>query len=248
MERKCQQKSIAWIFFLINDCGSFVKCKLCLNPSYTLSLSGGSTKNMLNHLKSKHLELFNEESGKIESFAENLIAFIVSANYLPLDIVENIYFKRIVLNKIPCRETLRNMIILQFKMAKNELKENLAEINGNITLIFDGWTGRNKYHYLGLAIQYLSRSWEIKTILIDLSYSPQDSVSLARIIKEILSLYGIFDQVGYVCGDNAYVNGATIKKLKKIFLRCICHLLQLSVKAGMKKKKESRLIQFNFEN
>ncbi|CAB4406775.1 unnamed protein product [Rhizophagus irregularis] len=157
-----------WEFFQkIQDEESWLitnyKCILCAK----LYSPGNPTSTLRRHLTKKHPSHYKKPEtrqttlrfkpyspSKSKPITDSLVDF-VATDLQPFNIVENPEFK-LLINKLnphyilPCRQTLKEKFIENYKMRKNVLINEVSQINSKISHTTDIWTSEiSKDCYLG---------------------------------------------------------------------------------------------------
>jgi hypothetical protein len=107
------------------------------------------------------------DQNKHKATNELLLNFVIS-NYLPFNIVENMYFKRFIKSvfksyKLPCRKTLSNTTLDKaYTSTITKFKKDIAGTN-NVSLTTDAWTSLQNVSYLSLTIHFLDDKFNPKT-------------------------------------------------------------------------------------
>ncbi|GET63171.1 zinc finger BED domain-containing protein RICESLEEPER 2-like [Rhizophagus irregularis DAOM 181602=DAOM 197198] len=182
---------------------------------------------------------------------DSLVDF-VATDLQPFTIVENPEFK-LLINKLnphyilPCRQTLKEKFIENYKMRKNVLINEVSQINSKISLTTDIWTSEiSKDCYLGVTMHYINNNWELKNLLLDLI--PVNGSHTAGLITskllQILEEFSISNNILALTTDNGSnmiaCGNQLATELDQEFnnmafthYRCAAHIINLAVKAGM---------------
>ncbi|GBC29849.2 zinc finger BED domain-containing protein 4-like [Rhizophagus irregularis DAOM 181602=DAOM 197198] len=188
---------------------------------------------------------------KSKPITDSLVDF-VATDLQPFTIVENPEFK-LLINKLnphyilPCRQTLKEKFIENYKMRKNVLINEVSQINSKISLTTDIWTSEiSKDCYLGVTMHYINNNWELKNLLLDLI--PVNGSHTAGLITskllQILEEFSISNNILALTTDNGSnmiaCGNQLATELDQEFnnmafthYRCAAHIINLAVKAGM---------------
>ncbi|GBC28973.2 zinc finger BED domain-containing protein 1-like [Rhizophagus irregularis DAOM 181602=DAOM 197198] len=254
-----------WEFFQkIQDEESWLitnyKCILCAK----LYSPGNPTSTLRRHLTKKHPSHYKKPEtrqttlrfkpyspSKSKPITDSLVDF-VATDLQPFTIVENPEFK-LLINKLnphyilPCRQTLKEKFIENYKMRKNVLINEVSQINSKISLTTDIWTSEiSKDCYLGVTMHYINNNWELKNLLLDLI--PVNGSHTAGLITskllQILEEFSISNNILALTTDNGSnmiaCGNQLATELDQEFnnmafthYRCAAHIINLAVKAGM---------------
>jgi hypothetical protein len=133
----------------------------------------------------------------------------------------------------------------------------------SVSLTSDIWSGNAKEDYISVVAHYVSADWELKKNvvgfrLIELKHS---SENIADRIASVVEKFDLIDKVFAVTLDNASTNSKAMETLTPMFFgylgsylaptatdpnkvkyllvyqRCVCHIINLIVKSGLKRLK-----------
>lgn len=184
-----QTKSPVWDFFKKDDLETSKKvtCILCRKQySYT----GGSTSNLVRHMKYRHPTRFgkspatavpgiadlliqgrNQPKFSLETFHNQLTRWIV-CNDEPFQAVENQEFIKVLTlcnpNAVPPnRDTIRRRIVQSFEKERETFIIRLKNIRGRISFSIDCWTSPNKKAFMGVTVHWIDNNWKMRSQLAD---------------------------------------------------------------------------------
>ncbi|KAJ6643111.1 putative AC transposase [Pseudolycoriella hygida] len=212
------------------------KCTTC-NVTYALQESG-STGSLVNHMKRKHVSMYNNEISNVEStkpenrvitkegFRQQIAEFIVCCDQ-PFTIVENPYFIDLVdfcsggneACKLFSAQTAKEDIDKMYVEFKTNAKKVLQSNAAKISFIIDCWTSSNQHPFQGVIARYISNDWELKSVVIDLTVlrGDHEGKNIANAFWNVLVDYGIVEKLLSVTTDNASNMDTLFDELERLF-------------------------------
>lgn len=190
-----------------------------------------------------------------EDFKSKLIKFIVNTDQA-FSLVEDDDFKeliRYIANpneelKIPNRKSIRAAIEEAYNTQHEIIKTALSN-ESRISFSVDCWTSRNGHAFQGVVAHWITKDWELKALVLDLSIieGSHSGANLAESFGNVLSRYELWSKLLAVTSDNASnmttflrklellarVNGGQFK-VKDYRVRCMAHILNLSCQEVIK--------------
>lgn len=179
---------------------------------------------------------------------------IVRHNY-PFSFVEyqcirhiHIFFNSIV--KTISKNTVKVNVSKLYEIHKEILKDELASILGRICLTSDLWTFITFNEYMCVTDHYVNRDWILqKRILVFYHVPPHSGPILGQKLINRLTEWEIEKKIFLITLNNACYNEGIVDRLIKYFclidsllsdgkfvhIWCANHILNLIVKAGLKK-------------
>ena len=171
--------------------------------------------------------------------------FIVKA-LLPISTVDCPEFRKFISPigpnfKTPCRQTMKSMIIEDYKQEKEKIKQKLVEVD-SIALTFDEWTSVSAKTFLSVIAHFKSGQVLKEILLSFVNMSGKTSAeNIAEAIRKTVHDFNIADKIVSITTDNAANCTAAVRLLdtsisgqKPIHLRCAAHSVNLIVKKGLK--------------
>ena len=177
---------------------------------------------------------------------DDLLIGLITEDMQPFSVVEDGGFRKFVQGldprySLPCRKTITsNLLPMKYEEAKRHLMEELQHVD-DVAITTDSWTSRQTLSYTTVTAHFLAPlpSWELKsavlkTIPITEDYNDHSAVSLAAMMTDVFSEFGIQDKVRSIATDNASVMVCCVQKhLKAHHVRCFAHLLNLITKKAL---------------
>lgn len=182
-----------------------------------------------------------------------LTKFIVE-NKEPFNLVESNSFKEFVgilsPNYImPSRQTLVRSINDEFFSNEKWFMDKINGISGLFSLTIDGWSSRKMDGYIVITIHWIDDTWTMQNSLLEFIHfpSPHNSVTTYELILNVLEKYNLINKIKSITTDNgpempgaieylrSKINSNGVTELNKDWhVRCICHIINLSVKDAIK--------------
>ena len=243
------------------------RCKYCGNI-YKAD-SGNGTSTLKRHANKHINQHGNRESNQtqITNMGTNWrynsdvyreqLALYIAATDQPINMAEDKYFERFVQNsffpgfKSYSKTSSRNDLIKLFKKMKLELKNKIHTCHVSVALTADIWSGRAKQDYICVTSHYFDNECKLNKSLLGFRLMDVDhsGEQIYNKIVEVLEDYDIVNKVISLTLDNASSNSKAIdyfqnnyplyNNLKFFHQRCVCHVINLIVKCGMKTIKEN---------
>lgn len=208
------------------------------NARATYSLQeSGSTGSLVNHMKRKHLSMFNEEISRIvpskvekrlvtkEIFRQKISHFIVCCDE-PFTIVESPYFIDLIdycsegneACKLFSAKTAKEDIDKLYIECKANLNETLQNNAGKVSCIIDCWTSSNQHPFQGVIARWITDDWELRNVVIDLTilHGSHSGINIAKSFWDVLLDYGIVEKLLSVTTDNATNMDTMFEELEKL--------------------------------
>lgn len=173
----------------------------------------------------------------------NLIMFMIAKDNLPLSIVDNEGFQRLMklvtpLYTVPSRKTITKLLDAKYEVLKDKFINNIQKAS-SFTLTCDIWTDVSNKSYLGVTIHYLKT--EILLTKGIIGVIPLESNHTAEYIKdELLSVLENFKinqtDITAVVTDSAsnMVNAINSIFNTKTHIPCMAHILAHLVPDSLK--------------
>ena len=219
--------------------------------------NNNSTSTLERHLKAKHYDAYLElYENKIitelwpkemqEAKHEFLVNWVV-VDQQPFTVVDNLSFQKFMSSvqpryKLPTRQTLKEMILLKFKTAREEICNYLQLSMSKVSLTMDMWTSITTLGILAITIHYINDNWQFKHFVLDVLYipSPHDSSTIKDSVLQITGNFEISNRLIGITTDNEAKMIAATRKIREDLelsnfqhYRCTAHILNLVVKAGI---------------
>ncbi|GBB94216.1 hypothetical protein RclHR1_23110001, partial [Rhizophagus clarus] len=210
------------------------KCKIC-NKGFSAK---SSTTTLRNHIKKYHKHIHREANQTTLKFKSNITSFydkeknsefvkllikLIVIDMLPFSLVDSIYFIEFIqkLNpkfKCPGRTTLKNEVMSEFNSRRERIIDFVKNIPGRCSITTDIWSSIKNEAFIGVTIHFITndgKDFDLKQKVISVTTDNGSNMIVAcRLLKND------FD--------------AQTPALDFIHSRCICHILNLAVNAGLK--------------
>ena len=143
--------------------------------------------------------------------------------------------------KIPCRQTMKKMIIAEYNLVKQEVMSKISK-SESTSLTFDEWTSVSGKSFLSITAHFISNGKLAKNLIGFINVTGRtDSSSLASTIDKSLTDWNLSTKVISITTDNAATCAAAIRKMeakmsngqKPIHIRCAAHSINLIVKSSL---------------
>jgi hypothetical protein len=108
----------------------------------------------------------------------------------------------------------------QFKVAKERIIEDLRIALSKIHITTDLWSSGNNKSILGLVVHYISAKGNLihQVLGVREVQGEHTGANQALVVQDILSDFGIVENVGYFVGDNASSNDRLCASLSECTL------------------------------
>lgn len=189
-----------------------------------------------------------------ENFRKALLKWVVVSSQ-PFSVVEEEAFVELIRLLNPTAElisdkTMRADVMAAYYDQIEEIKSQLKEVPGKISITLDCWSSKNILSFLVIRAHWISSEWELKSQLLD--FSPiecdHDGENLCRIFLECISRFNIpLSKILAYTMDNATNNDTFISALKNHGIeigvnvsaeenqvRCLAHIFNLAVQDMLK--------------
>jgi len=184
-----------------------------------------------------------------------IIAEMIITHGAPFNIVEWKVFRKYqkFMNeecKWISRNTIKADVMEIYKVEKEKLKSQLAQIPGRVCLTSDCWTSCTNNGYISLTAHFVDVNWKLNSKILAFSHlkPPHSGSQLALKVMELLREWGIDRKVFSLTLDNASANDNMQNYLKEhlglsnslllkgefFHIRCCAHILNLIVQDGLK--------------
>ncbi|KAJ6639118.1 Zinc finger BED domain-containing protein RICESLEEPER 2, partial [Pseudolycoriella hygida] len=212
--------------------------------------SNGSTGNMKRHLENKHPEALHSSFVAVdaftfsqENFREALMRWVIECNQ-PFTEPQQAAFVALVrtLNpeaKVVSDVKVKSDVMAAYKDKLEELKREVANVPGKISITLDAWTSKNALAFLAIRGHWLDDKWVYRTKLLDFAYidGEHTGFNLSEIFGECLSRLELpYSKILAITLDNASNNDTFFDWLQehgltahKNRMRCMAHIINLCV-------------------
>jgi len=188
-------------------------------------------------------------------FVKLLLRWIV-IDMLPFSLVESNSFKDFIqkLNpkfQCPGRSTLKNEIVSEFDSRRKHVVNFVKNISGRCSLTTDIWSSIKNEAFIGVTIHYITNEWELKHFTLEVLRitGSHTGSAIYEILNKLLEDFHLKEKIISVTTDNGSNMVLACRLLKNDFdtqipaldfihSRCICHILNLAVNAGLKKEDD----------
>ncbi|KAG4070300.1 hypothetical protein HA402_014400 [Bradysia odoriphaga] len=249
-----KQRSGVWAHYreIIVEAVKYAECNLCKKRYKRSGTANGSTGNMRKHLTNKHpgtLESSDdgeEDSAFVfsqESFRKALLKWLVLCDE-PFTATQEEAFANLVrtLNphaKLYSDKTMRADLLDTFKVKLNELRVQMSEVPGKISVTMDGWTSKNVLPFLAIRAHWLDAEWNYKSQLLDFCHieGSHSGKAFKDLFVEVLQSLEIpLQKIISITVDNVSSNDTFFEELEEhlaIFgmdaqVRCLAHIINLA--------------------
>ena len=179
---------------------------------------------------------------------ELLIDFIVEGHH-EFSIAEEPTFIKLLKSldrefKIPSRQTVQRKIVTLFDKKKRRLGDVLNKAASKVALTTDDWTSNKIRPYNVVTAHFVNEEGQLTHLLLDFKHHPypHNANSLVRLIRDVMKTSELKAKVSTVTTDNASSNVSAFNVLGKEdglnHVRCLAHVLNLVVNAGLIMMKE----------
>ena len=170
-----------------------------------------------------------------------LIGNLIAENMLPISVVDSPAFVNLVTfqepsYKVPCRQTMTDLLRRQEKELKAKVKAELVQDKSmKVAITTDIWTSLTNQAYMSVTASYIMPEWKLKTPV--LSTFPMDECHTADYItqslKQTADEWSIADQISVVVHDGA----ANVKEVGEANdwadVSCAAHKIHLVVSSSL---------------
>ena len=176
---------------------------------------------------------------------------------LPFSLVDSIYFNDFIqkLNpkfKCPGRSTLKKEIISEFNSKREYIMNFVKNISGRCSITTDIWSSIKNQAFIGFTIHYITNEWKLKHFTLEVLQvtGSHTGNAIYEIIDKLLQDFNLKEKILSITTDNGSNMVLACRLLKSdidntqtsasdfIHSRCICHILNLAVNAGLKKEED----------
>ncbi|GES96273.1 zinc finger BED domain-containing protein 1-like [Rhizophagus clarus] len=239
------------------------KCKIC-NKRFSAKSSTTTLRNHIKkyhkHIhrkanqttlkfKSNITSFYDKE--KNSEFVKLLIKWIV-IDMLPFSLVDSIYFIEFIqkLNpkfKCPGCTTLKNEVMFEFNSRRERIIDFVKNIPGRFSITTDIWSSIKNEAFIGVTIHFITNEWKLKHFTLEVLRitGSHTGNAIYEILNKLLEDFDLKQKVISVTTDNGSNMIVACRLLKNDFdaqtpaldfihSRCICHILNLAVNAGLK--------------
>lgn len=142
-------------------------------------------------------------------------------------------------------KTVKRDLMAKYLEKVEEIKLLISQAPGKFSFTVDGWTSKNVHPFMAIRAHWISKEWEHKSILLDLSYIDGDHSGLhySKIFMACLERFNIpLSKVMCITMDNVGSNDTFIESLEALGIkvevtfnsannrvRCMAHILNLCV-------------------
>jgi hypothetical protein len=237
-----------------NEIKNYILCNICQSH---LS-ANNSTTTLERHLKSKHKVDYDDYKNKtkvkvgfwiaeLQQEKHKLFINWIITDQQPFTLVENKNFKEFLFSiqpryKLPSRQTVKNMIINKFKVARKQINNYLQLSKSKISLTMDMWTSITSLGILAVTIHFIKDNWQFDHFVLDVLYipSPHNAIAIKNAIIEIVTELKIESRLISITSDNEAKMLAATREIKTALnlsefshYRCAAHILNLVVGAAL---------------
>lgn len=242
------------------------KCKTCGKVFSTKSSTSTLRNHIRKYHKNIYKEA-NQTTLKFKSstsfydkrtnseFVKLLIKWIV-IDMLPFSLVESVYFNEFIqkLNpkfQCPGRSTLKKEILSEFNSRRDYIVDFVKNISGRCSLTTDIWSSIKNEAFIGVTIHFITNEWELKHFTLEVlrMTGTHTGSAIYELLNKLLEDFNLKEKVISITTDNGSNMVLACRLLKDNFeiqipaldfihSRCICHILNLAVNAGLKNEED----------
>lgn len=212
-----QQRSLIHQNFSVKD-----KKRVCENCHISYSLNTSPT------VLYKHLRKCNPNAlSRTDPKMFDVVMFIVTSN-LPINIIENEYFKKITYNLLNSRNTFLTKLN-ELNYTNERIIYRYLERVKQVSATIDGWTSPNGDHYVGITTSFIQGN-NINTVLINVEkIQKSNSKNISSFINDTLIDYGVLEKlVGITTDAGSEIIAATRVNHMNRF-PCVNHMINLAL-------------------
>jgi hypothetical protein len=188
-------------------------------------------------------------SGKQTDEITNAIVNMIVLDYLPLSLVEEKEFLKLMSvvapdYKVPTRNTINSRIEKSYDDQKPVLVRNLEDVD-SISLTTDTWTSNANKSYITVAEHHIDKTWNMNSNVLVIREMPERHTAdnLADKLKSIVSEFHLCGKITDVVHDNARnMVSAGNKSQEWDDAGCFAHTLQLCIQPVLELPSVSKLI------
>ncbi|CAJ0633387.1 3590_t:CDS:2 [Entrophospora sp. SA101] len=132
--------------------------------------------------------------------------------------------------KIFSADTIRNNIFKSFNENLIFIKNLLQEVPGQISFTLDSWTSKNQVPFLGITAHWISKDWELKSILLDFCHLEGSHSGIATDnASNMNSMFNCLEQA--FCSEGIHFDAGNQR------IRCLAHIINLAAQEALKSLK-----------
>jgi zinc finger BED domain-containing protein 1 (E3 SUMO-protein ligase ZBED1) len=230
-------------------------CKLCGKNFKSTT----STTSLRYHIEKAHPDevsspvVLNEMDIVFETDkAEELLTKFIVSNYLSFRLVDSESFRALIRYlqpkwKVCDRKKFSETLVPALRREiETKMKERMTTIH-DFSISLDGWTSAANTAYLAVTAHGISKSFAFESFLLDIASMKKDETgtNIAELVKEILEAWEI-DLSQIVAGTSD--GGSNVKKAIKrdldlLWIYCLAHALNRSIRVGLDKEPSRSLIK-----
>lgn len=227
------------------------------------------TKNLNNYVTVTKIPASTTPKFSPDDFKMKILKFIVNTDQ-SFSLVEDEDFKeliRYIANpenavQIPNRKAIRVAIQEAYNAQLDTIKTTLSS-ESKVSFSVDCWTSRNGHAFQGVVAHWITKDWELKAIVLDLSIieGSHSGANLAESFGNVLTRFGLWNKLFAVTSDNASNMTTFLKTLESIArenggqfkfkdyrVRCMAHILNLSCQEVIKNLYGRQLTDIDVES
>ncbi|GAV01072.1 hypothetical protein RvY_11839 [Ramazzottius varieornatus] len=171
----------------------------------------------------------------------------------PIGTVDEPHFVKMIngLNpsyKVPCRQTIRKLILDGYKMKKMQIIEELAAVTSRFSLTTDMWqASARKQSYLAITLQWIDNEWKLRNVILDFRYMPKNhsGENMKNVVMETLQEFKVAHRIFGVTTDGALnmvkffellVMEMGVEKPNTFWNCCAAHIVNKVAEVAIKKE------------
>ena len=108
--------------------------------------------------------------------------------------------------QVPCRQTIRKLIVDGYKVKKVQIIEELAAVNSRFSLTTDMWkASARKQSYLVITLHWIDNQWKLRNVILDFRYIPrkQSGENMKDTVMETLREFKVAHRIFGATTDGA---------------------------------------------
>lgn len=220
------------------------------------------------------MDLFLKENEIVTNVTDSIIKKAIEDYFIseciPFETIESpsfIWLLKVCLNykgssfSIPKADALRNAILKRIELMKKDLQLSLKNYKSKFNVVIDAWTSENYHSFLAISLNFIDENWNLAEELIEFKDTTDHTgENMANVVIAALKFYGILPQIGAITSDNVGANDSMCniiaEKIQEEFqwdpdenrIRCLPHIINLAVKAFLKKFDNASYEEFELDN
>ncbi|CAG8498021.1 21903_t:CDS:2 [Cetraspora pellucida] len=169
----------------------------------------------------------------------------------PFTVVVNVHFRNFVYKldpryKIPNQTKIKNIIMSEFDLCREQIKNDLKQVRGKIAFTLDLWSNINNEAFMRVTIHFLNIKWKLEHFLLDIIplNKRHTASNLLNKFTYLLNEFSLNEKIIGLTTDNESAMTVLGRELGEKLIhefhnnkfghyRCAAHIINLSVKQGL---------------